>query len=1288
MQTISELKEQAVTQTPLLLLDCVLADGRAEHWSTHAVQASGTEYQARVLRHNVFEIQTASDQGVDGIPRISLALANADSYFSQIERSVGLKGARLTARFLFYDLKNGEPASESQVLFLGTCQAPEEITESVFRVSASNRMSLQRLLLPQVRIQRRCPWNFPGTEGERVEAVDGGAEGKYSRFYRCGYSAGAAGGAGEMDGSEPYPSCGYTRADCEARGMLSHFGGFEYVPSTIQVRTFGESGWHASAVIPNEARYNDFVPMVYGTAWFTPPVVLARNDGNLTHMEVLLGIGEIQGVVKVLVNDVEIPLGRKGANMTGTGWYNVPTLGTRQGGFNLDFVDGEGSPAGDPYGSMAYLSLVVPNRINNGKSTPQVKVLLEGLKVPVYLEGGDYVGEQWSNNPAWVLLDVLRRSGWKAEEIEVASFARVAAHCDEAVTAKDPNGNEVTVARFQCNLAIQKRRSAADVVRGIRNGSRLYLTYGSGGRLELRVEGTLALQQPAKPQGSNSTAALDGGWPAYEFGDGTMGRSGILRRSNGEPAIRLWSRSSSDAPNRFAVEFQDALNEYQQDSLSLTDAEDVAKAGQETTGSAGVLGLPNFDQGMRILRCQLEKSVRGNLYVEFSTSVKAVGLRPGDLITLTYGKEGFERQLFRVLKIAPGQNCGVATVTAQIHRDEWYAAGGGDVNGSGRREGRTGAGLPRPIVGTVVDEHGDVQFGIEESEPDGGASVLEVSFTAPRRVSSAGPGAPLLSLAATIGNAGTLAGGQTLYYAVAGVSADGTEGALSFTVRATLPEGSGRSVTLKGLSFARATAKFQVYRGRTPAQLYRIASDQTLAAEFTDAGASSQLAAPPDADFDHANFYWRMELQPAAAATTHTTTSVGNDSLQMTENAYRGTIVRITRGAGAGQERAVLSNTGQVLTVTPAWDATPDAGSFFVVAEAGWRFGAVSATSPVKFDVPNREGQTVQICGRSANANDVECATEISTVTRWDLGGAGGDTDVPPAPVFGLSSGVRGGTVEIGAIGFEDLANTRTISSGTLRLFYWNELTGQTTFTLATAVDAAETVVTMNEAGAASAGDLVQVDGEVMRVEERIGSGTQYRVTRGAMGTPASTHGASAGLYHLEGKTVILPFPEDFFGTPYCGSWMYPVVLPDVRLACAELFVTNRVGNSPVRAVAVTQQTNHGLRTLSGGQYTIQVDGFLAVDQVAAPPLVVEATHPVRDVYAVVGRAADAPIELRLHVDGQSYCTLTINAGSLSSASAEGFTLPLLNAGSRVTLAVLSVGQTVPGSDLTVIIRL
>jgi hypothetical protein len=310
--TIFELKEQAVTDTPLLLFDCTLANGMIERWSTHAATVDGASYAARVLQQNVFEMQTASAQGVDGIPQISLALANADSHCSEIERATGWKGARLKASFLFYDLKNQRPASDIAVLFQGICNSPDEIRQSMLRLTATNRMSLQRVWLPQVRIQRRCPWRFPATPDERAEATNGGADGRYSKFYRCGYSADRAGGMGTLNGGAPFTSCGYTRAECQARGMLPRFGGLEYVPPSILVRSSGAGSAHLSAVLDNSAAYNDFVPLVYGTAWYTPPVVFSRNDGNITRMEVLLGMGPMRGVLKVLVNDVEIPRGIPG----------------------------------------------------------------------------------------------------------------------------------------------------------------------------------------------------------------------------------------------------------------------------------------------------------------------------------------------------------------------------------------------------------------------------------------------------------------------------------------------------------------------------------------------------------------------------------------------------------------------------------------------------------------------------------------------------------------------------------------------------------------------------------------------------------------------------------------------------------------------------------------------------------------------------------------------------------------------------------------------------------------
>jgi hypothetical protein len=1292
MQTISELKEQAVTETPLVLFDCTMANGTLEHWSTHNVTVNGTAYAAKVLRHSGFDIQTASDQGVDGSPTIAVLLANADSHFSELEVAVGWRGATLTVSFVFYDLVNNAPVTDAGVVFQGICNPPDQIQESTFRLSATNRMSLQRLWLPEVRIQTRCPWTFPSTPAQQLEAVNGGADGQYSLFYRCGYSAGQTGGTGNLNNGTPFTSCGYVMSDCQARGMQRRFGGLDYVPPAIEVRPYGKNT-ETSALSVNQARYNDYVPMVYGTAWYYPLVTFARNDGNLTRMEVLLGIGQMQGVVTVLVNGIQIPLGVSGTNMTGTGWYNVMTLGTRDGAFDPSFTTSNGQPAGDPYGSMAYLSVVVPNSISNGNTLPTVEVLVQGLLIPVYNPDGTFESNAFSANPAWILLDVLSRSGWSADEIDLVSFATAAAYCDEQIDTIDLNGNAITIPRFQCNLVLQKRRSAGDMVRGIRNAARLYLTYGPAGILQLVVENTLALQQPTQSPTSNSTTQLNGGWPVYEFGDGSTRVSGILRDQAGAPSVTLTSRSVADTPNCYTVEFQDALNGYQQDSYTVVDPDDVALTGQQTTANLLALGLPNYDQAARILQFTLDKTLSGNTYIQFDTSIKAFGIRPGDIITITYQKEGFNRQPFRVCKISPATNYRTATIYAQIQNDAWYL----DTNGqSSAAPGTTnppqgGIGLPKPFMGAVLDAYGGVEFGVTETDTvatDGSTQVyVQLTFDPPSTSSSSGPGIPLVNYAATLGTGGTLASGETLYYAVSGVDGSGNEGSLSFVVTAVIPQDNS-SVTLSGLSFTPGTASFNVYRGVTPANLLRIATTVPLATSFTDTGLNPQLVPPPDPNFDHANFYWRMEVQPETAATIYTSNTIGNTTLEMAANQYRGLTVRITRGTGAGQEQSIAANDTTVVTLTAPWIVAPDASSYFVVAESGWSFGALTQSSPVSFQIPNLGGETVHLTGRAANVLNQEQDPTLAIVTRWQIGGAaGGDSAACLEPSFALNA-VSNGAAVLSGIGFTTLENTDSISSGTLTLHYWNELTSTPDTTLATSMAATDTVLTLAVAGSAATGSILQLDGEILTVTAVANNGTQYSVTRGSNGSPASAHNAGAVVYQLSSMTVVVPFPEGFFGSPYCGSWSYPILLPDSRIGGAELWVTNRIGDSPTASVCFTNTVDEGLRTLSGGQYSIQVDSFLAVDQFAAPALVVDTSHSVRDVFAILGTAADATVNLQLNLNGASWCELSFAAGAIVSTTVDGFGLPLLTAGAQLALSVLSVGQIYPGADLTVVVRL
>jgi hypothetical protein len=1300
MQSALTAKEQLTADTPLLFFDCTLADGTVRHWCSQTVTWNGTPYEGRVIRHNLFEAQLASDTQIGGPPKLTFELANADSELSEIEQQTGFKGSQLIVQSVFFDLAAGAATTDSAVVFRGLMNPPDTITETVFRLSAMNRLSMQRTVVPNVRVERMCPWRFPTNAAQRLEAVDGGASrGKYSPFYRCGYSPDQSNGVGNLDGNVPFTSCSYSRSDCEQRGMFSidssgrttaRFGGLEYLPPTILVRGAGQKNSQLSAIQQNTAAYNDFVPLVYGTQWTTPDVVFSRNDGNLTRMEVLLGMGAIQGVLTVLVNDIVIPQGVNGMNMTSTGWFNLITPGTRNGQQDPNFTDGQGNALGDPYGSMAYLSVVVPNRINDGTSIPTVQVLMQGLKLWQFDTSGNLLGEQFSGNPAWVLLDILMRCGYTLEEINTASFAAAAAYGDQLISVDDPVGGSVQLPRFQCNFALNQSQSAGGIIRSIRNGSRLYLILNTSGLIEARVENTFALQQPSLPPGSNSANPFNSGWPAYEFD-----ASSIARNADGSSSLQLAKLGAQDTPNRLSIEFQDSFNQYQQDSLSLEDEDDADLCQQEVAVMWDAVGISTFNQASRMLLLGLNRGISGNAFVQFQTSVKALGLLPGDLITVSYLKENLERTPFRITKITPGNSFRTATIAAQYHDDGWYSdTATGITGGLGVQSGR-GSGLPAPVTGAVLDANGNLQLGITESEvtaSDGSSDVeLTVSFTAPSGTIG-NLTAPLLGLAPVMSaTGGTLVGGVNYFYAVSTVDSAGGESLLSFIAQATTTAGvNTNSVVLDGIQLPVGGVSFNVYRGTSPELLFRIASAQTSASSFVDTGLPPLSILPPDPQFDHVNIYWRWELLSEAAVTVHSSTTVGNAALELNVNEYQSAVVRITRGAGAGQEYPISSNTANTLTIGGPWLIEPDTTSFFVVAENSWQSGTSGIASPIGIDIPERIGSGVEISARAANVANEEAAYALSPLTRWVLGESNGlaaDAAVPPAPVFGVVlSPTTGGVLNLAAIAFADLINTTSIIAGTYTFHYYDEVNGVAPFAPASPIAATDTGIAFG--ATVEADTFLQIEQEVVQVTGTNSDGTSI-VTRGVQGTTAAAHLLPITAFQLNQSVLIVPFIKSFFGSPASGDWKYSVTLPDVRLAGVELYMTNALGAGAVAVNSYTQTIDSGLRTLGGGQYSFQITGYLAIQTNAAPNIVVDSDRSVRDIYGMVLTApTGAPIVLQINRNGAAYVTAQIPAGATLSNVVGGFGLPALRSGDILSLNITGVGTSIPGSDLTLVMRL
>ena len=137
-------------------------------------------------------------------------------------------------------------------------------------------------------------------------------------------------------------------------------------------------------------------------------------------------------------------------------------------------------------------------------------------------------------------------------------------------------------------------------------------------------------------------------------------------------------------------------------------------------------------------------------------------------------------------------------------------------------------------------------------------------------------------------------------------------------------------------------------------------------------------------------------------------------------------------------------------------------------------------------------------------------------------------------------------------------------------------------------------------------------------------------------------------------------------------------------------------GSSAVTINSYTGTIDSGLRTMAGGQFSFQITGYLALQNGAAPAIIVDANRSVRDIYGIVGLPAfGADIVLQLNRNSKPYATIdfpqgetSLLPGATTSTVVDGFGLPALSAGDQLTLDVTGVGTVSPGSNLTLIMRL
>lgn len=370
---------------------------------------NNTDFMGVIQNQEVAATQALSAEGIDITPTVTLDLLDATkTIWNNYEKAIGFKGATLKLYFIFWDAYTSSYSSDYRTIFTGLCSGAK-VRETRLSVTAISKLNMNQLFLPTARIQKRCIWNFPDITGMTLADATArhqeAADNPSSQFWNCGYSFLASGPnkvGNKPSGDIAYRNCDYTFENCvlnlgdptlnyspfspiekdSAGHPTARFGGVTWTPPNSYIsRGFGQSNNTKGFNALNEGKYNDYVPIGWGTYWIDPIVLNISGDANFTAMDVLLGHGQFSNIRHVICNDIDVD---RWATDSGTQksqislqlfWRDISS-GDRTGACNHAEVIQGGK--GDPYGGLKVIDVHVPSQLTPTSNIPRIRVLVDG----------------------------------------------------------------------------------------------------------------------------------------------------------------------------------------------------------------------------------------------------------------------------------------------------------------------------------------------------------------------------------------------------------------------------------------------------------------------------------------------------------------------------------------------------------------------------------------------------------------------------------------------------------------------------------------------------------------------------------------------------------------------------------------------------------------------------------------------------------------------------------------------------------------------------------------------
>lgn len=232
---------------------------------------------------------------------------------------------------------------------------------------------------------------------------------------------------------------------------------------------------------------------------------------------------------------------------------------------------------------------------------PNITCLVQGKKVRVYTTTSSFT-TVWSNNPAWIVLDMLINTRYglamDVANIDIQSLIDWADFCDTLVD--DGNGGTDKRATFDGVFDLDALNVWDAVLQVCHIGYAAPIKVGKN--IRIKVE---KAENPVQP----------------------FSMANVIRGSFKETFLPL-----KDRANVFEVRYLNAANDYQQDVLTLEDPLIYTNTEPYTKQSVTAYGITRASHGMRYCRFLYRGNRLLGRLIEFDVGIDAIACEPGDVI--------------------------------------------------------------------------------------------------------------------------------------------------------------------------------------------------------------------------------------------------------------------------------------------------------------------------------------------------------------------------------------------------------------------------------------------------------------------------------------------------------------------------------------------------------------------------------------------------------------------------------------------------------------------------------